>query len=203
MKKKKGKFTTQTTIVIMILIVIVVGYYCYLVNRSNRSTDERTPTTVEDVLLRDLENYYPSSPTQVIRYYNSIIKCFYNEECSREQLEELARKARDLYDQELLDNNEWDTYIFNLEKEIQDFKNNNRKISNISLASSIDVDEFTQDGYRFAKVRCAYNILQGRDSSSTIQVYLLRRDENRHWKIYGWDLAENLAENQDDGSGED
>ncbi|MFG6357650.1 MAG: hypothetical protein K1W26_12660 [Acetatifactor sp.] len=196
MKTKKGKFTTQTIIVVMVLIVAVVGYYCYLVNRSNRQTQERTLTTVENILLRDLENNYPPTPKEVIRYYNDLIKCFYNEDCSQEQLEELARKARGLYDQELLDHNEWDTYIFNLEAEIQDFKNNNRKISNISLAASTDVDEFTQDGFKFAKIRCGYNILQGRESSSTVQVYLLRRDGDGHWKIYGWDLAENVGNGQ-------
>ena len=109
MKTKKGKFTTQTIIVVMVLIVAVVGYYCYLVNRSNRQTQERTLTTVENILLRDLENNYPPTPKEVIRYYNDLIKCFYNEDCSQEQLEELARKARGLYDQELLDHNEWDT----------------------------------------------------------------------------------------------
>lgn len=196
MKTKKGKFTTQTIIVVMVLIVAVVGYYCYLVNRSNRQTQERTLTTVENILLRDLENNYPPTPKEVIRYYNDLIKCFYNEDCSQEQLEELARKARGLYDQELLDHNEWDTYIFNLEAEIQDFKNNNRKISNISLAASTDVDEFTQDGFKFAKIRCGYIILQGRESSSTVQVYLLRRDGDGHWKIYGWDLAENVGNGQ-------
>lgn len=197
MKTKKGKFITQTTIVVMVLIVAVVGYYCYLVNRSNRQVEERTLTTVENILLRDLENNYPPTPKEVIRYYNDIIKCFYNEECSQEQLEELALKARGLYDQELLDHNAWDTYIFNLEAEIQDFKNNNRKISNISLAASTDVDEFTKDGYKFAKIRCGYNILQGRDASSTIQVYLLRKDGDGHWKIYGWDLAENVTDGRE------
>ena len=108
MKKKKVKFTTQTAIIVMVLIVAVVGYYCYLVNRSNRSAQENTPTTVENVLLRDLENNYPPTPKEVIRYYNDIVKCFYNEGCSQEELQELARKARGLYDQELLDHNEWD-----------------------------------------------------------------------------------------------
>lgn len=79
MKTKKGKFTTQTTIVVMVLIVAVVGYYCYLVNRSNRRAEERSLTTVENILLRDLENNYPPTPKEVIRYYNDIIKCFYNE----------------------------------------------------------------------------------------------------------------------------
>lgn len=198
MKTKKGKFTTQSIIVLMILILGVVGYYCYLVNRSNRSADEKAPTTVENVLLRDLEHNYPPTPKEVVRYYNDIIKCFYNEKCSQEELEALALKARGLYDQELLDHNEWDTYLFNLEAEIQDFRNNNRKISNISLASSMDVEEFTKDGYKFARIRCGYNILQGRDSSSSLQVYLLRKDEDGHWKIYGWDLAENLRDQEDD-----
>lgn len=194
MKTKKGKMTTQVTIVVMILIIIVVGYYCYLVNRSNRADAEKALTVVENVLLRDLEHNYPPTPKEVIRYYNDILKCFYNEECSPEEIEALALKVRGLYDQELLDHNEWSTYIFNLEAEIQDFQNQNRKISNISLASSTDVDEFTQDGYRFAKIRCGYNILQGRESSSSVHVYLLRKDKDGHWKIYGWELADNLAE---------
>lgn len=195
MKTEKGKRTTQVTIVVMILILIVVGYYCYLVNRTRRADAEKALTAVENVLLRDLEHNYPPTPKEVIRYYNDILKCFYNEQCSQEEIEALARKVRGLYDQELLDNNEWSTYIFNLEAEIQNFQNLKRRISNISLASSMDVDEFTQDGYKFAKIRCGYNILQGKESSSSIHVYLLRKDEDGHWKIYGWELAENLHEN--------
>lgn len=200
MKTKNGKRTTQVTIVVMILILIVVGYYCYLVNRTRRADAEKALTVVENVLLRDLEHNYPPTPKEVIRYYNDILKCFYNEECSQEEIEALARKVRGLYDQELLDHNEWGTYIFNLEAEIQDFQNQKRKISNISLASSTDVDEFTQDGYKFAKIRCGYNILQGRDSSSSMHVYLLRKDKDGHWKIYGWELAENLEEGSGDGN---
>lgn len=195
MKTEKGKRTTQVTIVVMILILIVVGYYGYLVNRTRRADAEKALTAVENVLLRDLEHNYPPTPKEVIRYYNDILKCFYNEECSQEEIEALARKVRGLYDQELLDHNEWSTYIFNLEAEIQNFQNLKRRISNISLASSTDVDEFTQDGYKFAKIRCGYNILQGKESSSSIHVYLLRKDEDGHWKIYGWELAENLHEN--------
>lgn len=200
MKTEKGKRTTQVTIVVMILILIVVGYYCYLVNRTRRADAEKALTAVENVLLRDLEHNYPPTPKEVIRYYNDILKCFYNEECSQEEIEALARKVRGLYDQELLDNNEWSTYIFNLEAEIQNFQNLKRRISSMSLASSTDVDEFTQDGYKFAKIRCGYNILQGKESSSSIHVYLLRKDEDGHWKIYGWELAENLHENSQENN---
>lgn len=192
MKGKKGKITAQATVVFVILIVAVVGYYCYLVNHYDDATAETTLTAVENVLVRDLENNYPPTPKEVIRYYNEIIKCFYNEECSGEEIEALARKARELYDQELLDFNPWDNYILKLQAEIQDFRDNSRKISSIFLASSTDVDEFTEDGYQFARIRCGYNILQGKDDTYTSEVYLLRKDADGHWKIYGWELADNL-----------
>lgn len=200
MKTKTGKTTTRATIVVMILIVLVVGYYCYLVNRSHRADAEKALTAVENVLLRDLEHNYPPTPKEVIRYYNEILKCFYNDECSSEEIEALAHKARGLYDQELLNHNEWGTYIFNLEAEIQNFQNLKRRITSISLASSTDVDEFTQDGYKFAKIRCGYNIMQGKESSPSVHVYLLRKDKDGHWKIYGWELAENLEESSGDGN---
>ena len=78
MNTKKGKRTTQVTIVVMILILLVVGYYCYLVNRSRQADAEKTLTAVENVLLRDLDHNYPPTPKEVIRYYNDILKCFYN-----------------------------------------------------------------------------------------------------------------------------
>ena len=37
-----------------------------------------------------------------------------------------------------------------------------------------------------------YTVLEGGKSNLVDTVYLLRRDENRRWKIYGWDLAENV-----------
>lgn len=190
MKGKKSKITAQATVVFVILIVAVVGYYCYLVNHYDDAAAETTLTAVENVLVRDLENNYPPTPKEVIRYYNEIIKCFYNEACSGEEIEALARKTRELYDQELLDYNPWDTHILKLQAEIQDFRDNSRKISSISLASSTDVDEFTEDGYQFARIRCGYNILQGKESTYTSEVYLLRRDADGHWKIYGWELAD-------------
>ncbi|MCM1118112.1 MAG: hypothetical protein NC543_01950 [bacterium] len=200
MKTKKGKMTTQVTIVVMILIILVVGYYCYLVNRSRQADAEKALTAVENVLLRDLEHNYPPTPKEVIRYYNDILKCFYNNECSAEEIEALARKARGLYDQELLNHNEWSTYIFNLEAEIQNFQNLKRRITSISLASSTDVEEFSQDGYKFARIRCGYNIMQGKESSPSVHIYLLRKDKDGHWKIYGWELAENLEESSEDAN---
>lgn len=189
--KKKGKPpVTQVTLIFAVMIVAIVGYYCYLVNRNTGDAAEVKLSAAQNVLLRNLEKDYPPSPKEVVKYYNEIMKCFYNEECSEEEINDLAMQARGLYDQELLDNNELGRYLISLKSEIKDFKDNKRKMTNFSVAASADVDYFKADGFQFAKIRSGYNVMQGKDTFSSILVYLLRKDSDGHWKIYGWESAE-------------
>lgn len=189
---KTSKKSSIIIVIIAVLIVGVVAYYCYLVNRDRQALEEQNLTVVQKILARDLSKDYPPSPKEVIKYYNEVMKCFYNEDCSVEEIEALGRQARLLYDEELVENNPWETYIAGLTLEIVQYKELSRRIANASVASSTDVDYFTDDGHEFARIRCGYTFTQGKTSDSTIEVYLLRKDENKHWKIYGWDLAENV-----------
>ena len=127
-----------------------------------------------------------------MKYYLEITKCMYNEDCTEQELEDLALKARELYDAELLEHNELGTYLINLNAEVASFKNLGRRISSTSVSASTDVDYFEDDGFSFARLRCGYTILEKKQSYSSIEVFLLREDEEGHWKIYGWDLAENV-----------
>ena len=190
--RKKNANANRTMIVIVLLMVAVVGYYCYLVNRSGEATKEPELTAAQEVLLRDMERSYPPTPKEVVKYYNEIMKCFYNEECSQEEIEDLAVRARELYDEELLEHNEWGPYIISLTAEIINYREKNMRLVNCSVAASTDVDMFEDDGYSFARLSCGYTVLQGKENTSTMQIYLLRKDEDGHWKIYGWDLAENV-----------
>ena len=90
---------------------------------------------VDTALSRDLTNNYPATPKEVIRYYNDLIKCFYNEDCTTEELQELGRKSLQLFDEELRANNEEDTYLTRLQGEVKNYKDNKRKITSVSLAS--------------------------------------------------------------------
>lgn len=186
---KKSKKSSVIITIIAIVLVAVVGYYCYLVNQNKAAEAEQNLTVVQKVLARDLEKDYPPSPREVIKYYNEIMKCYYNEDCSAEEIEALARQARLLWDDELVENNPWDIYLAQLTVEIMQYKQNNRRISNTSVASSVDVEEFSQDGYDFARICCGYSITTGKKSEATAEVYLLRKDAKKHWKVYGWDLA--------------
>lgn len=191
-KGQKNLNSNKTILIFALLMVAVVGYYCYLVNRTNKEAEEAELTAVQEVLLRDMERSYPPTPKEVIKYYNEIMKCFYNEDCTQDEIEDLGARARELYDEELLAHNEWGPYIINLTAEIMQYKESGKKLSSCAVAASTDVDFFEDDGYSFARISCGYTVLQGKESDSSMQIYLLRKDENGHWKIYGWDLAENV-----------
>lgn len=186
------KSTVRVTILLILIIAGVVGYYAYLSGKSRSIAEEATMTAVQSVLSRDMQYDYPSTPKEVLKYYNEIQKCFYNEDCSDEEIESLGNRARELYDEELLANNEIGTYFVQLKAEIQEYKDKKRKITSMAVAASTNVDFFEEDGYEFARIYCGYNILEGNNNMQIRQVFLMRRDENRRWKIYGWESADKV-----------
>lgn len=201
MKKDADKRTTRVAIVVSILIVAVVGYYCHLVNRPVKEAEEKELTVIDEVLLRNLAHDYPPTVKEVVKYHNEITKCLYNEECEQEDFENLLRRDRELYDNSLLLNNEWDTHTINLLAEVTAFRNAKRKLTGAKVGASTDVDYFEKDGHSFARISCSYTIMEGTKSTTTLHIFLLRKDANGHWKIYGWDLADNveLEENETEG----
>ena len=192
-KKGNGAAIKGGAVILVFLIGIIVYYY-YLTNReSTRNAEQNVKlTAVQEVLSRDLNIRYPSTPRELITYYSEITKCFYNETYTEAELEDLAKQARKLYDEELLANNTYIQYLMDLEEDIQYFKGNGIRISNFIVSSSLDVDEFKQDGERFARLYCTYMLSSGGQKTTVEEVFILRKDEDGHWKILGWDLAENV-----------
>lgn len=186
------KMTTRTTIIVVLLVLAVVGYYAYLSNKSRESQQESTMSVVQETLSRDLSKDYPPTPKEVIKYYNEILRCLYNEKSTDEEIEALGLKARELYDAELLAINEEESYQMRLKAEVYDYRENERRITSFNLASSTSVDFFEEDNFEFAKIMCGYNMLQGGKNHPSSQMYLLRKDENNRWKIYGWEDVVNL-----------
>ena len=179
------KSTTRMMLFFLVVIVGVVGYFAYLSGRSRDASKEAAMTAAQLVLSRDLENNYPPTVKEVMKYYVDIQKCLYAEECAEEEVEQLGMKARALYDDELLAANDVTGHLLQLKAEITSFQEDSRKITAASVASSANVDTFT-------RIHCTYTVLADGQSNLVDMVYLLRRDENRRWKIYGWDLAQNV-----------
>lgn len=194
MKKKRKKLAINGT-VILLMVAAMITYYYYLSNR-DKVKEENNPklTAVQEVLLRDLERNYPQTPKEVIRYYSELTKCFYNEDYSSEELEGMAEKARNMYDEELLANNEWGEYIIQLKTEVDSYKGQKLTVSSYSVSSSTDVEYYSNDDRECARVRCTYLLKQNSVKSSVEEIFILRKDEDGHWKILGWDLARDMED---------
>ena len=190
--KKTNTSVTKITVLFIVLLVLVVGYYAYLSGTHRTEQQEAVMSEVDTALARDLDNNYPATPKEVIKYYNDLMKCFYNEDCTAEELQVLGRKSLQLFDEELQENNDEDTYLIRLQGEVQNYKDNKKKITSVSLAPSTNVDYYSVDGFSFARISCGYTMTENGKKTSTVMVYLLRRDDNRRWKIYGWETADEL-----------
>lgn len=173
------------------LILLVLATYYYLVEHRNDKTSEANvkSTKVQEVLLKDLDKKYPPSPKEVVKLYNLITQCFYNESYTEEELLSMVAKIRGLYDDELLSINPEDKYLENLKYDIESMKTKSMVISSYEVVSSTDVDYFTKDGFEWARLNCDYTLRVNTQLSRTTEVFLLRKDDSGHWKIYGWTLA--------------
>lgn len=189
MKKAQG---TKGLIIVIILLLLVVGYYYYLSNYRTEETEEQvTISEAQDLLLRDLERNYPPTPKEVLKYFFDITKCLYNEKLSEEDVQALALKIKELYDEELIANNPQEEYLTELKSEISSFQTSNSLILNYSTSSSVDVDYFEEDGYSFARIYGTYYLQVQKSLKSLEEVFLLKKDVEGHWKIYGWQPIEN------------
>lgn len=186
--------STRTVFVIVLLACLVVGYYFYLSHGVKRKSpvdeEDIIATKVQEVLMKDLSKNYPATPKEVLKFYGQLTQCFYNEEYTEGDLEALAMKAKELYDEELILNQGGDDiYLAQLQSDIKDFKNSNVVVSNYSTSSSTDVDYFTQDGRDCAGLYCDFTMREGTKLRHTTQLFILRKDEGGHWKILGWERA--------------
>ncbi|MBO5093464.1 MAG: hypothetical protein J6C33_03785 [Lachnospiraceae bacterium] len=199
MKRFKG---VRGTIVLLILMCMLVGYYFYLSNRSGTVKEEPEESSqTQEVLLRDLSRNYPATPKEVVKYYSEITKCFYNEEYSEDELAQLADKAMQLYDEELVAYQAESAYLGELKNDIALWKEEEVKVSSYKTASSTDVTYFTKDGRECASILCAYTLRKGTVLQQLEELYILRRDDDGHWKILGWQEADPMMnqkiENED------
>ena len=190
--KKKQNSTVKSIIVVVIIAVIIVGYYFYLSNKNPKTkSDDVTVTAVQDVILRNLENDYPPTPKEVVKFYSEIMKCLYSDTSyTEEEYEAMADQMLAMYDDELLEINPRDFYLVSLKGDIDSFKEDNKAIISYTPSASTDVETSTINGRECAKLYCTYKIRVGSDYIKSKEVYELRKDEDGHWKILGFKLED-------------
>lgn len=187
------KNVKKLVLITIIIVLCVVAYY-YYVNKDDSQTE--TPelgeqlSEVEKILTKDLEESYPSTPLQVVKFFTRIQKCYYNEDNTDAVVEQLADMSRLLFDDALLENNPLEDYYKKLKDEIAKYKKEKRTIENIIYDKTSDILYGEVNGQKTAELKCTYYIQTGNHLSSTTEIYVLRKDEEGRWKIYGWQLEE-------------
>lgn len=187
---KKGHI--KVFIIGCILVGCLIGFYYYLSNRTSveQAEEDTKITQTQQVLLRNLEMNYPPSPKEVVKYFCDITQCMYNEPHTDEEIYQLAMQIQKLYDDELVANQTQEEYLQNFISEIANMNKNQVVISGYSTSASTDVDFFETDGYEWARLYCNFVIRQNTNLIDTNERFLLRKDADGHWKIYGWELVD-------------
>ena len=193
----------------LFMVVVLVGVYLAITrrNKEETSTDQAASRSIQDMtdtqklIAEAAYKEYPSTPVQVLKYYNDITTCFYNDDYTEDELMQLARISRRMLDVELVAQQSDDSYFSQLKKDIANLKmqgDYGTTIYNIDVTPSMDVDYFEHEGYECARLYDTFTLKQM--VSGTIYypvvryIYVMRRDEEGHWKILGFKKEDDEAE---------
>lgn len=186
----------KAVVIMLIMVGLIIGYYFYLTSRSGdglpKDEDQvvEEMTVVQELLVRADYREYPSTPVQVLKYYNEITACFYNEKYTDNELEQLAMEARSLYDLDLIMNQTQEEYLSDLKDDIATFETGNITILRSSVTPATDVDYFNYDGRECARLYSVYTLRSGTVNQLSREVFIMRKDDEGHWKILGFELVE-------------
>lgn len=171
--------------VISVLVVgLVVGGYFYMNQKRDTSEEGNVKLTeVQKVITKDLDSNYPATPREVVKLYNRILLCFYNESYTDEELQQLGDQARMLFDAELLENNPRDAYFDELKADIAEYHEEKKTIRSASVCDSNNILYKTVDKRECAYVDTSYFVNEDKQYNYTYQTYVLRKDEDGRWKI--------------------
>ena len=192
MKTSSRKNNSIKGVLVMVVLALGVLAYFYVINNRIKQVEKDVEkiTAVQELLVRDLNSNYPATPKEVVKMYSEITRCFYGEEYTEEELVKLAKMSRQLFDDELVANQDEDSYLRSLRSEIVLYKQQKRLISSYSIASSADVEYYNFQDAEWAQLIAMYSVKTGGTVEPSKERYLLKKDSNGHWKIYGFRLEE-------------
>lgn len=179
-------------LIVVLFVSAILGLFIYVNNKpqSGSLEDDVVISNVDNVVLRNLDINYPPTPKEVLKYYSEITMCFYEENLSEEDLVRLAQTARKLYDAELCADITEEEYLASLREDILEFNSLGIVVSGYTVSASTDVEEFVVDGRECARLYVTYRLRQGTEYIYSNEVFIMRKDEDGHWKILGWELLE-------------
>lgn len=191
------KKIVKIAIITIICAVLILCYYYYLMHRDKNGAQNQDDkrTAIEKCLDRDLDYDYPKTPREVVKYFNEIQMCLYNEQPSDDQLKKLADQQFKLLDKELQDNNPALQYYENIRQDVKSYRAVECIIVSAVLCSSDEVTYKNDENKgECAFVTCSYLLRDRNGATPMNQMYVLRKDENGNWRILVYYITEKTKE---------
>lgn len=179
---KKAKFII---IGLACICLICFGFYSFT---KDRETVEKDLTEVEKLIVKDLDKSYPKTPREVVKFYMRINRCFYGEELSDEQVNELVDQTLLLLDEDLLAENPRDKFYDSIVLEMKEAKSDNITVVSVDVCDTNEVkriDDKKGDGTidKLAYVNGNYFINYDGSFVYSYKEFVLRQDDDGRWKI--------------------
>lgn len=173
-------------IAIACICAICAGFFFF--SQDNKE-QEKNLTEIEKVIVKDLKNNYPKTPREVVKFYNRIVKCYYGDTPTDEQLNDLVDQMICIMDEDLLLVNSRDVYYNSVVSDIAQYKQDKKQLVSTDVCDSNDVKYVTdtKDGEsqkdELAYVNATYFINTDGKFAYTYQQFVLRQDADGRWKI--------------------
>ena len=186
------KYAIRIGIITVVCASLVVGYYFYLSHRSVSADEQKVSeqTELEKVISRDLAAKYPQTPREVIKFYNRILKLYYDSNTKDAEIEMLCDQAMMLFDSDLIQQNPRDVYVASVRSDISTFHARNKKMVTTDVCDTSDVVYKKMGGNDMAYVLAYYFVSEGSDYQQTYQKYALRKDKSGNYKILAFTLSD-------------
>ncbi|MCI8426922.1 MAG: hypothetical protein HFJ03_05195 [Lachnospira sp.] len=186
--KKYGK----TVILGSIMVLLCVGYFFYLSRRT--PTIDATDKAVQDqeiaaLTTRNIEDNYPETPKEVVKFYARITKAYYKTELDEEKIEALGKQARLLFDSELKGKQTDEQFLQALKDDIKNYRSLNRYVADYVLQEGSEVNYSTFQGQKYAFVNVVYKLREKETLIDSNTKFTLRQDRDGRWKILYWELV--------------
>ena len=179
-----------STVIMLVVVAAVLFAFYRIATRPASSDDIAGKTEAEKIIAKDIENNYPSNAREVVKFYNRIIKCYYAEPHTEDEIKSLALTARVLFDTELLKRNPAEDYVAGVKKDIEEYNAAGRVISTTEVQDYKDIVFTKKGGYNTATVISYYLVKDNTGSKGSNMKYYLREDEDGKWRILFFELTD-------------
>lgn len=187
---KKTQNPIVVGIVMALLAVFIIGGFFLVRSIGLKNLElKKSKTEVEKLMELNLDDNYPGNAREVLKVYNRILKCCYNEDLTDEQIKKLAEQNQKLFDEQLLEKNPYDQYVEKLKKDIEDYKSKKTTIANIAIQDLAEAEREERGGYKFCNLLVSYIVKDTKGLKTTNEKYYLREDDKGRWKILFWELT--------------